>query len=58
MGGRWAGQRNVKKVGVVVNLYNRFMASKNGLKKKIIRSPIFLKGLKQHSHIIALKEWF
>ena len=34
MGGRWAGQRDVKKVGVVVNLYNQFMASKNGFKEK------------------------
>ena len=28
------------------------------LKKKIVRLPIFLKGLKQHNRFIALKEWF
>jgi len=43
MGGSRAWQRDVKKVGVVVDLYNRSIAFKKWFyRKKIARSPIFL----------------
>ena len=44
MGERWAGQRCVKKVGVAMNFYNRFMASKNGFKEKDRKIAYFFEG--------------
>ena len=54
---RWAGQRDVKKEGVVVNLYNHFMAFKNGFKERARKIANFSEGF-EHNRFIALKEWF
>ena len=59
MGGRRAGQSCVKKVGVVVDLYNRSIAFENGFTEKRSQDRQFF-GLfkKRHNRFIAHKEWF
>ena len=44
MRGSRAWQRDVKKVGVVVDLYNRFIAFKNGFKEKDHKIANFFEG--------------